>query len=632
MTRQVVILAGGLGTRLRTVTGGLPKALAPVGGIPVLEHQLRLCARHGFNDVHLLLGFGSEQIQEFVGDGKKFGVRCQSLIETKPLGTAGAVLSAEAVLTNRFLVMYCDTMLDIDLGRFWESSEIDDADASLVVHPNDHPFDSDLVVTDKDGWILEFSRWNQSSRPLRNLASAALYVIKRDALKGIRTSDDVLDFGRHVFPRMIAAGLRLKAYRTVEYIKDIGTPERLRKVNADFTMRKVDPLASGRPRATVFLDRDGVINEEVDGVLRPQDIRLLPGVSEAIRSLNEAGFPAIVITNQPYVSHGSLTEAQLDEIHAFLEAELASRHAVLDAIYYCPHHPHGGYDGERKELKIQCQCRKPLPGMIFTASRELHLDLPNSWMIGDRTADVAAGAAAGVRTVMLRSGHAGRDGQNQVEPDFRFADLKEAAYFITVVYPRMKQYCQDLIFRGGADVPRTILLGGQARSGKSTWAKVLRDGLSDVGLDTVILSLDNWLLDLGARGTNVLQRYELGPVSKMLEARLQSDEPFVLSIPIYDRQERRRLGERLVTIHPKTTLIVEGVLALLLKDSEALRLYTCCSDEVRQSRFKAFYHDRGEDELADHYWQLRLEDEVSIVENSRVSAMLLPDINKELGE
>lgn len=628
MTRQAVILAGGLGTRLRTVIGNVPKALAEVGGKPVLGHQLDLCRRHGFDNVLLLLGHGAEAVRDYVGDGSRFGLSCQSVIEDKPLGTAGAVLAAKSLLQDNFLVMYCDTMLDIDLDRFWRFADKRQASAALLVHPNDHPFDSDLVVTDADDRITGFSRWREDGAPLRNLASAALYVMNEKALEKVRPREGAFDFGRHVFPELVAQGEMLVAYRSVEYIKDLGTPERLEKVNRDLSVGKVDPSRSGRPRPAVFLDRDGVINVERNGVLDPSQMELVPGAAEGLRLLNKAGLATIVVTNQPFVSHGTLSESALDAVHAAMERDLARGHAYVDAIYYCPHHPHKGYEGERAELKIECDCRKPKPGMIFRAAEGLHLDLPNSWMIGDRTGDIEAARRAGLRSVLVRGGYGGKDGANAVAPDFTFDDLHEAARFIVSSYPAMRAWCDALARTVASGTP--ILIGGQARSGKSTWARVLRDALIAHHLETVTLSLDDWLKDEAERGQGVLERYDLAAVSDLLARLRDATAPVEAAIPTYDRISRKRIGVRQILVPPRAIVICEGVPALALEAQGAVRFATQIGKAARRERFDAYYSWRGEGAHAEDLWRRRLDDEMPVVDALARSAEPLPEFLTEV--
>ena len=187
-------------------------------------------------------------------------------------------------------------------------------------------------------------------------------------------------------------------------------------------------LAVKRP--AVFLDRDGTINKEIQYLTRPEEIKLIPGAAEAIRLLREAGYRIAVVTNQPVIARGDCTAEQLMHIHDYMEMELSREGAFIDRIYYCPHHPDKGFEGERAELKFDCECRKPGGGMVWQAERELNLDLPASWLIGDRTGDVQTAHNCGMRAVLLETGMGGRDQRYDAAPDYVFGDLLTAARFI----------------------------------------------------------------------------------------------------------------------------------------------------------------------------------------------------------
>ncbi len=301
----------------------------------------------------------------------------------------------------------------------------------MLLHPNDHPLDSDLVEIGESEWITRFhNRPHPRDRDFQNLVNAGLYAIEKSALAHWRAQPEFLDFGKDVFPALLTRQRRLLGYRSPEYIKDIGTPERYDRVCAEYASGVVRRGALSTPQPAVFLDRDGTLNREVDGVTSPDALELLPGVPEAIRNLNHHGIRAVVITNQPIVAKGVCTEADVEAVHRRLEMLLGREHAFLDRIYYCPHHPEKGFPGERPALKMDCTCRKPKPGMVQRAASDLGLDLTQSWVVGDSTADVATAANAGVRSVLLRTGHGGGDGKYAIRPDHVSDSLKDAVEFI----------------------------------------------------------------------------------------------------------------------------------------------------------------------------------------------------------
>jgi len=229
---------------------------------------------------------------------------------------------------------------------------------------------------------------------------------------------------------MLSQGMKLLSYKSPEYIKDIGTPDRYDRVRAEFERGVVQRSSLSTPQRAVFIDRDGTLNAEVNGLVSADQLKLLPGTAKAIQTLNHHGYRVVLVTNQPVVAKGFCTEADIQKIHNKLETLLGEEHAFLDRIYYCPHHPEKGFAGERAELKIECSCRKPNPGMVLQAVEELNLDLGASWFIGDTTTDIQTAKNAGVRSILVKSGHAGRDGKHNVEPDFAFETLAAAAEWI----------------------------------------------------------------------------------------------------------------------------------------------------------------------------------------------------------
>jgi histidinol-phosphate phosphatase family protein len=433
--KQLIILAGGMGTRLKARLGDLPKPMIPIAGKPLLEHHVELAKRHCFSEIIIFACYRPDLIEHHLGDGRRWGVSISYVIEKEPLGTAGAVLAGFDKLQENFLVLYGDAMVNVDLERIWQTHLQRKADATLLLHPNDHPLDSDLVEADVNGWIRAFhGRPHPTDRYFQNLVNAGLYVIRKEALRPWAKEPKFLDFGKDLFPAMLARNGRIYAYNTPEYIKDIGTPERYDRVCAEFDRGVIQSSSLSTPQRAVFIDRDGTINKEVDNLRSAEQLELLPGVAEAIHTLNHHGYRVVLVTNQPVIAKGFCSEADLQVIHNKLETLLGTEHAFLDRIYYCPHHPEAGFPGERPELKIKCDCRKPAPGMVHQAAKDLNLDLNKSWFIGDTTTDVQTAKNAGVRSILVQTGYAGRDGKQEAKPDFTFASLKDAADWI-VAHP-----------------------------------------------------------------------------------------------------------------------------------------------------------------------------------------------------
>lgn len=379
----------------------VPKPMAPIGERTLLEHQLELLRRHGLKDVYILSGHLAHVLFDRIGDGSNYGLHVTHIVEPRALGTAGSIGLLKHLLRERFLVLYGDVMLDMELERLIAFDRLEESMATLVVHPNNHPEDSDLVEVDEDGTIVAFhSKPHPPDGYYHNLVNAGVYILSPEIFPHIPCGPS-LDFGRDVLPAVLRSGKRLRGYRTTEYLSDMGTPERLRLVTNDFLSGRVARRNRRHKRPAIFLDRDGVLLRDVDNLSRTEDVQLLPGAGEAVAATNASDYLAVVVTNQPMIAKGFLTMAGLRAIHKKMETLLGREHAFLDALYYCPHHPDSGFPGEVRELKRPCSCRKPNPGMLLKAAEEWNIDLSRSWMIGDRECDLIAGKRAGCTSVHL---------------------------------------------------------------------------------------------------------------------------------------------------------------------------------------------------------------------------------------
>jgi D,D-heptose 1,7-bisphosphate phosphatase len=579
---------------LKSVTGGLPKPLARVCGKTLLGRQFEMLARQGFGDVVLLTGHGAEQIANYCGDGAAWGLKVRCFAERTPRGTAGAVIDHLGELAERFVVMYGDTVLEIDLARLTAAHVRHNADATIFLHPNDHPFDSDIVEIDSGGFVRALHPYpHPAGKRLPNLVNAALYIVERNSLVDLTGLPDRPDFAKHVFPQMLDRGNRLFGYRSPEYIKDAGTPERLAKVARDIETGRVDSLSLRAPAPAIFLDRDGVLNDNDGYVSRPEQLGLFPGVAEAVARLNHTHYRSVVITNQPVIARGDCTEDGLAEIHVKLDSLLARDKAYIDRLYYCPHHPDGGYPGEVARLKIACACRKPETGLVDRAVDDLNINVSESWFIGDSTTDMELSRRRNMRFMLVRTGLAGRDGKYPGRPDFVALDLPAALEFILGAWPAIREAARDLAasIRPG----QVVAIGGLARSGKSSIASELKYALRERSISAVIAPLDNWLRPESERRPGVLGRYDMDGLEEAL-ARLIFERSAVAT-PRYDRLTRVSLpnGET-IAAGPDDVIILDGIPSLLsekLAAMASLRLFAECSEGERRRRFEREYVWRG---------------------------------------
>lgn len=417
-------MAGGKGTRIASVRSDVPKPMIEIDGKPILEHQLLNLKACGLTDITLVIGYLGDVIRTYFGDGSKWGVQLHYFVEDHPLGTAGALFQMPE-LTDDFLLLCGDVMIDVDFNRFAEFHRRNGAWASLMAHPNGHPYDSSLLVTEilppqVEGQLPvdthRVVRWMAKEDErlyYKNRVNAGIEIISPQLLEATREgrlsgrlpirhpeTPEKIDLDRDVLKPNIASG-RIFAYDTPEYIKDMGTPDRFYEVERDLQSGKVHARNLKCRQKAIFLDRDGTLNVAKGWLNRAEDLALLPGVASAVKLINRSGYLAIVVTNQPVIARGECSFEELQRIHDRMETELGREGAFIDALYFCPHHKDKGFAGERVAYKLDCDCRKPKPGLLLQAARDFNIDLGESIMIGDSARDVEAGRNAGCRQSVL---------------------------------------------------------------------------------------------------------------------------------------------------------------------------------------------------------------------------------------
>ena len=356
---QAVIMAGGKGTRIAQMVSDVPKPMIRLFGKPILQWELECLARNGIRDVTLVIGHLGQFIRDYFGDGSVFGLAIRYYEETEPLGTAGALyripwLTGQSgqeggTASNTagtaddpqqdFLLLNGDTVFDIDLSRFIAFHTERHALASLLTHPNSHPYDSALIETEilppqEAGGLPSDSRkvvrWlskEDTRRWYHNRVNAGIQIISPALLSLAKAAlppekrGGKLDLDRDILKPAVTSG-RIYAYDSSEYVKDMGTPDRYRQVEADIQQGLVAARNLRQPQKAVFLDRDGTLNRSAGFLKNIDDLELLPGVAEAVRMINESGYLAIVVTNQPQIARGELDFAGLQEIDDKLETLL----------------------------------------------------------------------------------------------------------------------------------------------------------------------------------------------------------------------------------------------------------------------------------------------------------------------
>ncbi len=418
---QAVIMAGGKGTRLASVTKDeIPKPMVPIAGKPLLLWQIEECRRNGIRDVIFITGHLGEQIEAFFRDGSSYGMHISYIREQTPLGTAGSFYALKRLLTEPyFLLVFGDVLFAVDCGRMAAFHKSHGAKATLLVHPNGHPYDSDLVVLDDRQKVRAFlskSRHETRNGWYDNCVNAGCYVLDR-SICDLVPKQTKTDLEKDLLAPLAEQGGDIYGYRSFEYIKDIGTVERIRQAEAELADGRIWDKCFDRKQKCIFLDRDGTLNVYRGLLWKEEDLELEQGAAEAVRRINASGYLCILVTNQPVVARGLCSAADVETIHKKLATLLGREGAYLDGMYYCPHHPDRGYPGENPAYKIPCGCRKPGIGMLQKAAEEYHIDLSQSWIVGDTTTDICTGIQAGMHTALVRTGEAGKDGKYAVQPD-----------------------------------------------------------------------------------------------------------------------------------------------------------------------------------------------------------------------
>ncbi len=338
-------------------------------------------------------------------------------VEETPLGNAGAIIKMRERLGDTpFLLLNADAVFDVDFNRMVKYHKAYGGLVTLFTHPNSHPYDSGLLIAAGDGSVEQWLT-KEDRRPefYKNRVNAGLHIIDPSVLdsvdidsESIGTEDEhtgktiKVDLDRQIL-KPLCGQHTMFCYDSPEYCIDMGTPERYEQVCRDYSLGIVTGKNLKNKQKAIFLDRDGTLNRNV-GFLRDVDqLELLPGTAEAVRKINQSGYLAIIITNQPVIARGEVSVEELDIIHNKLETLLGLEGAYIDGLYYCPHHPDKGFSGEVLSLKIDCNCRKPKPGLLLQASQDFNISLTDSWMIGDGKRDVMAGKNAGCKTILISS-------------------------------------------------------------------------------------------------------------------------------------------------------------------------------------------------------------------------------------
>lgn len=380
---QAVILAGGQGKRLKPFTLNNPKPLIPINGKPFISYLIELLKINGIKEVVILTGYLEEKIRKYVRNGSKYGIKVRYsytplLNEKGEENQSGIrIKNAESLLDDFFMLLYCDNYWPLNLQRLTAYFRNHPSDVLVTVYSNIDNSTKNNIFIDKEGYILKYDKDRRSKN--LNGVDIGFFIVNKEILKLLPEGNS--KFESVVLPALIRKR-RLSGYLTSQKYYSVGDMTRVKLTQKFLSPKKV-----------VFLDRDGVINKrppQADYIKTWDEFEFLPGSAEAIKILNSLGYKIYVISNQPGIARGVMTENDLKIIHKKMQQELKKLGVKIDGIYYCPH---GWNDG--------CDCRKPKPGLLYKASRYHFIDLTKTIFIGDDKRDKDAGDIAGCKTILV---------------------------------------------------------------------------------------------------------------------------------------------------------------------------------------------------------------------------------------
>jgi D,D-heptose 1,7-bisphosphate phosphatase len=493
-------------------------------------------------------------------------------------------------------------MINMNLERFMNFHRKKAGDCTLALRKEINVSGCDLFEQDPDDRIIRvFPKPHSGNAYHPHMIYAGISIAGPEFLKFL-LHNTTSDFNGAIFSG-ITGRKKLFGYISTEYLKIITTRD-IREVESDLQTGKFLKANFEYKQKAVFLDRDGVINEETGYIGKPEEIRIYDFVAEALRKISNGGYRSIVVTNQSSVARGYITMEELRTIHYKMEADLAKKDAGLDAIYLCPHHPDRDLPGGLSEFTADCLCRKPKPGMLLDAAYHFNIDLSSSFMVGDTERDIRAGKSAGCMTIGLMTGYGLSNAS--VFPDFLFADLREAADFI--IDEPYKDIFQK-VSREKIKTPCIISIGGYARSGKSTLASYLKWKLGNSGKKVLTIQLDDWRLpDESISGdTRFPDRYQIEKAETDIQQILVGMNLKIISKPRYPGAKAYKINYQ---YKGEEYIILEGAIALsskILADLAHVKVFLETDDDTEKERLRRMHKWLGKepDNFPDIYKDLR---------------------------
>lgn len=375
---KVIILAGGLGTRLRTVVKDVPKPMAEIDGTPFLEILMDNMLHYGADEFVLCVSYMREKISSYFGASYK-GCPVRYSVEEEPLGTGGAIKQAFDLFgLDEAIVINGDSFIKMDYADFYKKNSCQILSIALKYMDNASRYG---LVETQGNYILRFNE--KSTEAKSGLINTGIYLINK-ALWQYAPKENKFSFEKDVLEKYIGK-IKASFYQTEDYFIDIGVPESYAQANRELKQ------VIGFKNKALFLDRDGVINVDKHHVYKIEDCEFIDGIFDLCRKAKSQGYKIIIVTNQAGIAKGIYTEEDYFKFRDYVHAEFEKQGCPIDAEYYCPYH----IEGQGKYRK-NSEDRKPNPGMILKAAKDFNIDLSQSILIGDKESDIEAGKNAGV--------------------------------------------------------------------------------------------------------------------------------------------------------------------------------------------------------------------------------------------
>lgn len=422
---QAVIICGGKGSRLKAFIGNKAKALVKFKGAENLKNQISLLKKNGIKNFLFLTNHFEDQIKYFLK--KNYSEKFIFHKDKNYFGTGGCLYDAKNKLEKKFLIVYSDLYFDFNFKNFIKNTIKKKCLFSCVVHANDHPHDSDTVLLDKNFNIKNIYKKNSKGFKINN-AVGGIYFAQKIFLNHFNfQKGKSYDLVHDILPKLINCGHKIMAYKTIEYIKDFGTLNRIKIVKRDIKKNKIKNLNFFSKTKSVFLDRDGVINQENSKIKVLKNFKILPNIQKAIKKLNKNKIPCFLVSNQAGLAKGEFKLSELFKIISKLDKYLSKNNAYIDDFLICPHFTNKKY--KNTNMSFFSDYRKPNPGMITTLAHKYRINLKNSFMIGDSDRDILAGKNAGVKTILVESPKI-KDYKLNVKPNFKTTSLWSAVNLV----------------------------------------------------------------------------------------------------------------------------------------------------------------------------------------------------------